>query len=184
MTMLTLSDMRGLPVPEQLFSYASAYRDASVVLCQKMISDPTSSTWPHAAAVLMLAAHAVELFLKAALLTRNVTNVWDFGHSIDRINEVYREQFKETLFEWDIPFAPSLPEKEWIAMMMEMNQDITEKELLEMKSATPDPSILYRYPVNRRGVEWNGLYGFEPHSFLVILSQVERDFHRIKSQLV
>jgi hypothetical protein len=182
--MLTHSDMWHLTVPEQLFDYANAYRSASAVLCQKVESDNTFCTWPNAAVVLMLAAHAVELFLKGALLKRNVEEVWSYGHNIDKLAAKYREKFHEDpSFTWDIPFASTLTETEWIAQMKQMNPDITDAELEGLISATPYPSILYRYPVNKGGKDWPGLYGFEPPSFLLQLSQFEYDFNRIRSQL-
>lgn len=67
--MLTHSEIGHLTVPEQLFDFANAYRSASAILCEKFESaDVTFCTWPNAAVVLMLAAHAVELFLKGTLL--------------------------------------------------------------------------------------------------------------------
>lgn len=84
--MLTHSEIGNLTVPGQLFGYAYAYRTSSAVLCEKFESDDAaSSTWPNATVLLMLAAHAVELFLKGALLKRNVQEeeVWSFGHKIN-----------------------------------------------------------------------------------------------------
>ncbi len=183
--MLTHSDIGHLPVPDRLFDYANAYRNSSAVLCEKFASshDVTFHTWPHAAVVLMLAVHAVELFLKGALLKRNV-DVWSYGHKIDKLAEKYRETFQEEpAFTWDIPFASTLTETEWIALMKRLKPDINEAELKDMISATPDPSILYRYPVSKDGKDWPGLYGFNPLEFSQILSQLECDFDRIRSQL-
>lgn len=185
LNMLTHSDIMHLPVPDRLLDYAYAYRSSSSVLCEKFESshDVTFHTWPHAAVVLMLAVHAVELFLKGALLKRNV-NVWSFKHSIDKLAAKYRETFQEEpSFTWDIPFASTLTEIEWIAQMKQLNPDLNEAELKGMISATPDPSILYRYPVDKVGKDWPGLYGFNPLEFSQILSQLECDFDRIRSQL-
>lgn len=182
---LVHSDMRQLPVPNQLFPYADAYSAASVVLCQKMMGDTSSCTWPNGAVVLMLAAHAVELFLKGVLLKRNpAMDVWSHGHSIDSLSKEYKSQFPDQSFTWDIPFASPSPVGEWIEVMQGMNPDLTVDEIKRLRPAPPpDPSILYRYPVGRDGQEWRGLFGFEPHSFLLLLSQVRSDFERIKSQL-
>jgi len=182
--MLTHSDIGHLTVPDQLFGYADAYRSASAVLCQKVDSDATFRTWPHAAAVLMLAAHAVELFLKGALLKGTGGEVWSYGHKIDKLAVKYRETFKDNpSLTWDIPFASTLTETEWMAQMKKLNPDTPEAYFKGLISATPDPTILYRYPVNKFGKDWPGLYGFEPHSFLLTLSQVEGDFNRIRTQL-
>jgi len=181
--------MRQLQVPEQLFPYADAYRSAAAVLCQNMKSDATPCAWPNAAVVLMLAAHVVELFLKGALLKRNpAVNVEAYKHSIDSFSAEYRLQFPEPSFKWDIPFASDLTEAELIAKMRDpsLTKEQIEEQIEGFKrviAATPDPSILYRYAVDRVRRECLGSYGFEPHSFLVLLGQVESDFNRIKSQL-
>ena len=184
--MLTHSEIRDLPVPVQLFDYANAYRSSSAVLCEKFESsqDVTFCTWPHAAVVLMLAAHAVELFLKGALLKRNVQEVWSYGHDIDKLAEKYRETFREEpALTWEIPFASALTETEWIAQMKKLNPDTIDAELKNFISGIPDPSILYRYPVSKGGKDWPGLYGFQPSEFRQTLAQVECDFDRIRSQL-
>lgn len=182
--MITYADIRQLQVPEQLFAYADAYRSAAATLCQQMTNDATSCTWPNAAVVLMLAAHAVELFLKGAVLKRSpAANVWAHGHNIDDLSADYRSQFPESSFEWEIPFTSGLTEAEWKAQMKAVLPSLTEAEIEGLRAATPDPSILYRYPVERGGKEWRGIYGFEPHSFLVLLGQVANNFERIKSQL-
>ena len=104
--MITASELTGLSVPERLFEYAEAYRNASDVLCSKIATDPKSYGWPDAAVVLMLAAHSVELFLKGALL-RGFPNedIGDYGHRLEDLSRAYRERFTESIFEWDIPFG-------------------------------------------------------------------------------
>ncbi len=183
--MLTYSEIGHLTVPEQLFVYANGYRSSAAVLCAKFESgdDVTFCTWPNAVVVLMLAAHAVELFLKGALLKRNV-DVRSYQHSIDKLAAKYRDTFqKEPSLRWEIPFASTLTKTEWMALMKQLNPDITNAELKNLISGIPDPSILYRYPVNKCGKKWRGLYGFYPPEFSQTLSQVECDFDRIRSHL-
>lgn len=177
-------DIRQLQVPEQLFAYADAYRSAAAALCKQMMSDATPCTWPNAAVVLMLTAHAVELFLKGAILKRSPsTDVWTRGHNIDDLSADYRVQLPEPLFKWDIPFTSGLTEAEWKAQMKAVHPSLTEAEIERLKAATPAPSIRYRYPAEKGGQEWRVIEGFEPHSFLPLLDQVANDFKRIKSQL-
>lgn len=179
--MLTLADMNSQEVPDQLLNYADAYRSASVLLCRKVESDNTSYTWPHASVVMMLASHAVELFLKGALLKRKIKI--SGTHNIQKLAEKYRETFQDAAFAWEIPFANPLSETELIAQMKQSWPDIDVAELKKSIAATPDPSILYRYPVSKDGKEWRGLYGFTPAGFLPRLNQLELDFKRLKSEL-
>lgn len=66
--MIVDSEIRHLSVPARFFAYANAYRSAAVALYQQMATDRESCSWPNASVVLMLAAHAVELFLKGGHL--------------------------------------------------------------------------------------------------------------------
>jgi hypothetical protein len=167
--MISDSEILHLPVPERFFQYAHAYRIAASVFCLKMTSEATFRTWPNAAVVLLLAAHATELFLKGAILCRDPTAMLEH-HRIDDLFNEYRKRCPESSFDWDIPFRTEYP-------------DISEAEVEAIKKTLPLPSILYRYPVSKGGKEWSGAFGFEPHSFLELLEQIERDFKRIRAQL-
>lgn len=152
--MITASELNGLSVPERLFAYADGYRNAASLVCTKIAEAPRCFGWPDAAVVLMLAAHAAELFLKGALLKRCPdADVFKYKHQLTALSVAYRRQFTEPSFDWDIPFQQD-----------ELPDGITEQE--EKLLRTPEPSILYRYPVDTKGSDWKGLYGFEPLSFL------------------
>lgn len=167
--MITDSEILHLGVPQRFFEYAHAYQNAATALCIKMTKENASCTWPNAAVVLLLAAHATELFIKGAVLCRD-PNATVEHHRINDLSAEYKKHYPEPSFEWDIPFKAEYP-------------DITETEIKALEKATPVPSILYRYPVAKGGKEWSGAYGFEPHSFLQILEQVKHDFERIKLQI-
>lgn len=167
--MVTDAEILHLTAPQRFFEYAEAYRNAAIALCFKMTAEDTSCTWPNAAVVLLLAAHATELFIKGVILCRDSTATIEH-HNIDNLSTEYRKHYPEPEFEWDIPFQTEYP-------------DIAEIEIEALKKLSPAPSILYRYPVARDGKEWGGVFGFEPHSFLGVLEQVKRDFDRIKAQI-
>lgn len=170
--MITDTDLQELSVPKKLFAYAEAYLCASRFLCEKMEADTSLSSWPNAAVVLMLAAHSVELFLKGAILSRNPNaDVWAYGHNLDGLAANYQSHFLEPEFDWDIPFQNEFPE------------GFAEAEFKALTANMPPPSILYRYPVNKNGGEWRGIYGFEPVSFDVVLAEVQKAFENIKSRL-
>jgi hypothetical protein len=188
---ISYADIQHLQEPEQLFAYADAYRSAAAAMCQQMTSDAAHSTWPNAVVVLMLTAHAVELFLKGALLKRSPAASFRNTHNIDFLSENYRLQFEGPSFEWDIPFNSGLTEAKRIELMAEAFPSLTESEIKEMskemgkkQAASRPPSIVYRYPTDGSGTEWRGNEGFEPHSFLSLLDHVENDFKRIKTNLL
>lgn len=120
----------------------------------------------------MLSAHSVELFLKAAILQRNPTaDVWARKHNLENLVSDFYSCFVDPAFEWDIPFKTEYP------------LDLDEAEISALKAGKTQPSILYRYPVGKEGTEWQGAYGFEPNSFLLLLDGVKTDFARIRSLL-
>lgn len=161
--MLVDSEIQHLPVSKRYVAYAEAYRTASVTFCQKMVEDPSSRNWPNAAVVLMLAAHAAELFLKGAIGHRDPQA--DVGnHNINNLAAKYVELYPDFSYEWEIPF------------MVEYLGGIKGE-------APPLPSILYRYPVQKNGQEWNAMLGLDPAEFLPVLEQMGNDFVRIESQL-
>ena len=167
--MVTDSELAHLSVPERFFEYAKAYRNAASALCASMASDKTMCTWPNANVVMLLAAHATELFLKGAILARDpAASV--AHHFLDELHAEYKKRFPEPPFEWDIPFRT-----EW--------GTFTEAEVRVMKKNTPIPSMLYRYPVAKGGKEWNGAFGFEPNLFASTLDQLHGDFKRIMAQI-
>ena len=169
MQMIVDSEIHHLSIPDRYFAYARAYRNAAQALCEKMTLNDGSCSWPNASVVLMLAAHAVELFLKGAILARDPVAILNH-HQIDELGHEYSKLFPETSFLWQIPFKT-----EYVG--------IPEEEIDTLKKKTPIPSILYRYPVDKDGTAWKGLFGFMPLPFVTLLEHMENDFERIQSQL-
>ena len=106
----------------------------------------------------MLAAHSVELFLKGAILGRE--SHADIGnHRIDVLSEKYRQLYPEPVFEFEVPFRTEYP-------------SMSEAEIQALKKTEPTPSIFFRYPIRKPGVEWEGIHAFEAPGFLSILSNL------------
>ena len=151
--------------PQRFVLYAHAYLNSALLSCQQMVTYDTQRTWPNATVILMLSAHSVELFLKGAILSRdNCAKVGD--HRIDLLIEKYSELYAEHGFEFDVPFRTEYP-------------SISEEEIQALKKTEPVPSILFRYPVRKSGVEWQGVHGFEADGFLRILSNLQSAYERI-----
>ena len=162
------SNIRMLPVHEQLFAFAYAYLASATLLCQRTVERAEHKDWPAGSVVLMNTAHAVELFLKATLLRKNINfDVWAFSHDIHSLANEYERQFPEPNLYWDIPFRHSVPDH------------LTQDEEKYYRQHTAQPSIQLRYPVSRLGSSWLTLQAFEPHSFQQDLLRLERDFDRI-----
>ena len=151
--------------PQRFTLYALAYLDAASVLCEHMIAHEAQRTWPNATVVLMLTAHSVELFLKGAILSRDV-NAKVSDHRIDLLSSKYEALYLEPQFEFEVPFRTEYP-------------SISEEEIQALKKTEPVPSILFRYPVKKSGVEWQNVHAFEADCFLKILSNLRNAYERI-----
>lgn len=160
--MIVDSQIRALSMPKRFVAYAHAYRDSAEQMCQRMLSDESAKTWPNAAVVLMLSAHAVELFLKGAILSRDATADIEH-HRISDLVVTYASLFPEA--------APS-----WEAPMQTRYVGFAPDEIVALRKSTPVPRILYRYPAGKGGSEWSGIFGFGPCSFSQLLHGMLRDF--------
>ena len=150
--------------PQRFVLYARAYLDAASVLCEQM-ADEAQRTWPNATVILMLSAHSVELFLKGAILRRD-DNSKVGDHRIDLLTAKYEQLYAEPEMEFSVPFLTEYP-------------SISEEEIQALKKTEPVPSILFRYPVSKPGVEWQGIHAFEADGFLRILSDLRSAYERI-----
>ena len=145
--------------------YAHAYLNSAVLSCEQMAAHDAQRTWPNATVILMLSTHSVELFLKGAILSRD-NDAKVGNHRIDLLTEKYRALYVEPGFEFDVPFRTEYP-------------SISEEEIQALKTTEPVPSILFRYPVRKPGVEWQGVLAFEAEGFLRILSNLQSAYERI-----
>ena len=134
-----------------------------------MVNNESKNTWPNASVVLLLAAHSLELFLKGAILYRNPRAKVNH-HSIQDLAKDYRRLYSEPEFAIDVPFQTVYP-------------DVSDDEIEALKKQEPVPSLLFRYPIARPGVEWMGVYALEPISFLDVLGNLEKMYGRIEHSI-
>lgn len=164
--LVTNSDLHHLDVPQRFFAYAHAYLDAATALCSQMVANPQLYTWPHGSVVLILSAHSVELFLKGSLFKLYPPEELEHPRLEDLAEKLF-QHFKGHEFELDIPFKTNYA-------------GFNEAEVEALKKRAPIPSILYRYPVSRGGNEWQGAYGFEAHSCIPVLENLQAAYVRIE----
>ena len=163
--MLTNNRLRSLPPPQQFASLAVAYLESAQRLCDDLADSPGSSTFERGAVVLYLSAHAVELFLKGAILRKAPSE--HFAHDLEHIYNRYRALFPAKRFALtSMPFASEFP-------------GMSSQEIAEAKREQPDPSELFRYTVDKTGEPWEAALGFEASSFSKALLRLHADFKRI-----
>lgn len=165
--LVTSAELLALPRPTQFASLAVAYLRSAQQLCDALISAPAQASFERAAVVLYLSAHAVELFLKGAILRRAPDD--RLGHDLDPIYKRYRSLFPSPRFDFSVPFATEYP-------------GMSKAEIAEAKHHLPEPSELYRYPVDRLGQPWEIALGFEVASFRIALAALDADFARVLAE--
>ena len=156
------------PTHEQFVELAESYRQAAMDFCNRMTQHEGQQTWPNACVVLMLSAHAVEIFLKGAILSREPNAQFETNHRLDKLGEWYSRLFPDQPFE--SPFQSDY-------------SNIPEAKIDTLRKQEPVPSIFFRYPVQRDGTDWPGFHAFEPASFFEILNTLGSDFERIRQHL-
>lgn len=165
--MVVDSELLGLSVPARFFAYAEAYGNGAKSITETMATDDAHVNWPNAAVVLMLSAHAVELFLKGALFRKDPAADLK-NHNLDKLHDLYCQTYAGKEHAFIMPFKT-----EYLGM--------SEAEIEVMKKRkSPMPSVLYRYPTENGTTEWGGAYGFEASSFLPVIEQLLDDFSRLK----
>ncbi len=155
--------------PLRYMQYAKAYLNSSQALCREMLANELKRTWPNASVVLLLAVHSLELFLKGTILSRNPQAKLSH-HRIKDLFECYQALFTEPEYAFNVPFKTEYP-------------DSFSEEIEVLKKQEPVPSILYRYPVERPGVEWMGIHALEPSTFLDVLANLDEVYGRLESAL-
>lgn len=167
--LLTNAKLRSSSPENQFASLAFAYLDSARQLCDSLARAPADATFERSTVVLYLSAHAVELFLKGAIIRKSPLE--HFGHNLEQIYNRYRALFPAARFQLsNMPFG-----SEYVGL--------TSQEIAEVKREQPDASEQYRYPVNRAGAPWDAAIGFDTFSYCVTLFNMRTDFEKIIAEL-
>ncbi|MBW2187768.1 MAG: hypothetical protein JRG71_15715 [Deltaproteobacteria bacterium] len=156
----------GIGESTRYFEFAISYLKASEDVCRRMKTANEENTWSNASVALMLAAHSVELFIKGALMVRGYQDAW--GHTIDHLYDKYKVTFPEKCFCFDCPFVT-----EYLGYSSE--------EIEKQKNVKrPQASVVFRYPLNKPGLEWDVIHGVDVSGFSSELTELKHDFNRLK----
>ncbi len=147
---------------EQFAAYAVAYLDSAQRLCDLLARSHRKATYERGAVVLFLAAHAVELFLKGAIVHKAPNE--RFSHDLEHLIRRYHALFPGKKFRLEVPFTTGLP------------SGMTVEEKRRVKKLVAPPGELYRYPIDKAYKPWSGAYGIEP-------SSLSRELAKLRSRL-
>lgn len=131
---------------------ARAYRDASIHLCEAMISGTFPRTYSHGILILGLAHHSVELIYKGEIHVAT-GKMPSSTHNLYTLEECVKQFAPEIAS----AFAPLFDFK----VIPDGEAAITQKEAIEK---TRDQR--FRYPHDKDGNRWLGVQGFKAESFL------------------
>jgi hypothetical protein len=186
MKMLMLTDLQRLPVPEQFRIQSRAYLDAALNLATDLCDESTAgaATYADGAVAMYLANHALELFLKGAILElRPGENFVAQGHEVVQLEAWYRKLYPNKAFRLSMPLGDGE------VQLAEPNPDL-ERELAkraaDLRKRMPTDQFL-RYPADRKGTPWEQVEpmaaAYIPAMYRTTLQRLRDDFARIEALL-
>jgi HEPN domain-containing protein len=152
------------PPAEQFAAYAFAYIDSAERLCRTLARSHRSATYERGTVVLFLAQHAIELFLKGAILRKSP--VEKPTHNLEALYARYRKLYPAKWFDFSLAFTTNYA-------------GMSKSEIAASRKTQPPIDQLFRYPREKSGVPWPGLYAFEANSFNIELQQIRAAFERL-----
>ena len=166
--MVVREELAREPIHVQYFEYADAYLDSARRLCSILARSTRRANFQRGAVVLYLVQDALELFYKAAIL--RVAPKERLSHGIDRLRARYLALYPGKDYSVRPLFVPSYA-------------GLTKAQAAEAKRTLAPADQIFRYPDDRDGVLWEGLYGFEASSCLRDIDGLIQYFKRVRTKL-
>jgi hypothetical protein len=176
--MLRFSELQQLPVYEQMLAFAEAYLDSAEVLCDSLCSDKERTNYAHGSVVMFLAFHSLELFFKGCILKSSPAERFGgkAGHDLDALSKRFFKLYPKKEFQFEVPFRHDIPKVVGGMAADKLAELLTHIE--EHRKKVPEGQR-HRYPIDMDSKSWDGVYGFEPNSFLVTLRELQQVYARI-----
>jgi hypothetical protein len=116
--------------------------------------------------------HAIELFLKGAILERKPNE--ELGtHDIQGLSSRYNNLYPGKKYKFHAPF---ISKAEADLSDFFSPKDLEEVKIYIKESKQKNPlDQRHRYPGNKEGQPWDGAVGFEPESCLVAIKKLKAD---------
>lgn len=175
------SDLASLSVPRQFLSFSDAYLDSASRLCTVLKRSTRKSNYARGCVVLFLTFHAIELFLKGAILERKPKERL-IDHDIQVLSNRYNKLYRGRKYEFHAPF---ISRDEAHLSDFFSPEDIEGVKLYIRESEKKNPlDQRHRYPRSRVGEPWDGAVGFEPESCLVDIKKLKANIARRTSLIL
>lgn len=177
--MAVRSELGPLSIALRYLALSDAFLDSALRLCTVLKQSPRKFNYARGSVVQYLVFHAIELFLKGAILEKEPTEKL-INHDIQALSKRYRNLYKAKKYEFDAPFLAKEPSGDDLIKFYG-STDLVEKHKSfrkESKKKNPQDQLL-RYPANVEGQEWTREDGFEPVSFLLVLRKLKGDLGQL-----
>ena len=139
-----------LPIYQQYFAYANAYFDSAARLCKTLARSTRKASFERGAVVLYLAQHGLELFYKGAILKKAPRE--RSSHGLPQLQNRYKAIYPAKRYHVKELFRVSY-------------EGLTKAQISQVQGSEPPTDQLYRYPEDKTGKPWQGLFTFEASSF-------------------
>ena len=155
-------EIEHLDNPELFHDLAVGYLDTSIVATRAMVYGAFLPRFSHSRVVLSMAHHAIELFLKGAIL-RATGDKKCSGHLLKDLYKRYVELYPEPELHFDLPFG-----FDYVGFAPE--------QIAKMRKDEPPQDQMYRYHTNLHGERWGGACGFDAGPYLQTLESLRKSF--------
>ena len=174
--MVVESDLASLSIPRRFLSFSDAYLDSASRLCTVLKQSPRKSNYARGSVVLYLTFHAIELFLKGAILERNPKEKL-INHDIQVLSNRYNNLYRGRKYEFHAPFIS----REKVDLSEIFDPEIVDEVKIYIEESEKKNPLdqRHRYPRNLEGQPWRGAVGFEPGSFLFVIKKLKADIARL-----
>jgi len=162
-------ELKGKETPEQFRLFAHAFLDSSQALTKALIESDQSRNFLLGNPALYLARHAVELYLKGAILTRD--SMERPHHELEKLYEQYVALFaNDNRCAWNVPFRVEVLGFE--ATETDSARDAFLKQF-------PGDQLL-PYPADKTMKPWPLVSTFDASTFIDSIATIRGDFERLR----
>ena len=165
-------ELTGIETPQQFCIFAYAFLDSAEALNKSLVVSNQAKNFLLGNPVLYLTRHAVELFLKGAILTRD--EMKRPHHELETLADQYEDLFADdSRFTWNVPFRVQV-----VGFDAEQVDGVRKEHLRRYPA-----DQLLRYPADRAMKPWNLVSAFDAVLFERQLVSIRTDFERLKPLL-
>lgn len=173
------SEIASLSIPLQYLLFSHAYLDSASRLCAVLKRSSRKSNYARGSVVLYLTFHAIELFLKGAILERS-PNTSVKTHDVEALRKRYNNLYPGMKYAFHAPFISEEDEADLNALL---GPEVIKEFQIHIKNSKQNNPWHQRhqYPRNLEGQPWAGAVGFEAGAFLVEIQKLKAEIARLKN---